>query len=372
MTLRIASTAKLADINPYIRSFYTELSNHGVQHVGTFHPSFYWLKKRWKQVDALHFQWIDYLFTPRTGPRKGDAECSRPAFSSQRELEWRDRCRLQHFSLFLNAARHLGIKIVWTLHNLSPHEGAWPMQRNGYERLAAAADLIICHDEQTHSQCLHRFPTGGKVVVMHHGNYDGVYPSPRPRNVIRSRLGIDPSARVLTCLGHIREYKGIDIACRAISHIHGQTYLLIGGKPHPTFAAELRSMIEANARAIFVPEALSDQDFADYVAISDIILLPYRQVTGSGALLAALTLGRGVVASDLPFFRDMLAGHPDAGRLFMTGSHQSLAAVTSDYLNVPPHVRELAARSLADRYAWSQTIQPVLNEISSWKKQQNH
>ena len=59
-------------------------------------------------------------------------------------------------------------------------------------------------------------------------------------------------------------------------------------------------------------EFVSDQAYSDIVAAADAVLLPYRKITGSAVLLAAWTLGRGVVASDLPYFREMADGEPES------------------------------------------------------------
>ena len=79
----------------------------------------------------------------------------------------------------------------------------------------------------------------------------------------------------------------------------------------------------------------------------------------SGALMAAATLGRGVVASDLPHFCEMLSGHADAGRLFAPADVASLATPVREYLTIPRSRRLDAARSLADECAWGKVVEPV-------------
>ena len=80
----------------------------------------------------------------------------------------------------------------------------------------------------------------------------------------------------------------------------------------------------AMAASWCVPRVLTNAEFSDAVAASDAVLLPYHAVTGSGVLFAAWTLGAGVIASDLPFFREMLESRPLGGRTFRLGDSTAL------------------------------------------------
>ena len=62
---------------------------------------------------------------------------------------------------------------------------------------------------------------------MYHGNYDGVYPAPRSRETVRREIGLDAEKPVVGCLGYIRHYKGVDIACAAMERLRGRVQLLV-------------------------------------------------------------------------------------------------------------------------------------------------
>jgi glycosyltransferase involved in cell wall biosynthesis len=72
--------------------------------------------------------------------------------------------------------------------------------------------------------------------------------------------------------------------------------------------------------------------------------------------LLALTASRGVIASDLPFFREILDGAASAGRLVTPSDPMALAEATRSYLQVPASERSAAARALADRYDWDKVV----------------
>src|SRR5262249_44459558 len=90
-----------------------------------------------------------------------------------------------------------------------------------------------------------------------------------------------------------------------------------------------------------------------------------------GLLLASLTLGRGVIASDLPYFREILGAHPGAGILFPVGSPAGLAASIQRYLAIAADERAKSARTLAETFAWEKVVVPVAEIMKGWGKRKS-
>jgi len=116
---------------------------------------------------------------------------------------------------------------------------------------------------------------------------------------------------------------------------------------------------------------LSEQEFADIVEASDAVLLPYREITGSGALLAAWTLGRGVVASDLPYFREVSKPEPDAAQFFPVENSPALAGAILEYTSIPFEVRHRAALRMAERYTWEWCVESLVQLLEDWRTKSN-
>ena len=85
-------------------------------------------------------------------------------------------------------------------------------------------------------------------------------------------------------------------------------------------------------------------------------------------MLAALSLKCGVIASDLPFFREILGDAPMAGRLFPVGNATALANTISEYLKVPKDTRQFAVSNLCEKYDWDKTVLPVVEVLNTWEK----
>lgn len=333
--------------NPYLRLFYDALEPD-VRVIEPLVVNDSWLRERAGQLDAIHLHWPETIWRSDTG---------RGALRG-----------LLGLARYLRLARTLGIRRVWTVHNVVPHEHRRALDYLGCLTVARSADLLICHSADAARAVGRRYRPSGELVVMPIGNYAGVYPQPRPRSDVLSDLGLDRDRPVVAFLGELRPYKGLDVAVDALTDLSGAVQAIIAGQPiaDAPLATALQRASTLPATVV-LPRRLSDQEFTDFAAAADVMWLPYHRVTGSSVLLAALTLGTRVVASDLPFFRQILAGHEAAGRLVPPGDARALAAATLDLLQQRAASGRDAALALAARYDWRRVIEPVAAAFARWR-----
>jgi glycosyltransferase involved in cell wall biosynthesis len=330
--------------NPYFELYHRALAAHGVDVCpGTVNDSF--LRANVGRVAAMHIQWAPEHIWRIYG--KG-------WFAQMRGVGglWR----------YLRLGRRLGVKLLWTIHDLEHLDGANWIDRRGYGLLARHADLCICHSEWCRAEVIrrHGLPPE-KVLSIPHGNYDGQYPNPRPRPQVLADWGLAPDKRTLLCFGQIRPYKGLDLALKAMTRLDAQYQLVIAGNPMVAeHAQQLQDLARNLDGAHVAARTLSDQDIADLMNAADCVLFPYRKITGSGALAAAQTFSRGVVVADLPYFREVLAPEPKAGEFFPVGDASALAETVRRFFATPLEERQAASRRLADCYAWHKVVMPVV------------
>lgn len=334
--------------SPYLELFYGALEPHGVRTDAGFMLSPRWLLRHTAPGDVVHFHWAEWLWNPNREP---------PARA------------LAKLAAFLLLAGRRGVLRAWTVHNLEPHEGGGWADRAGTRLLATLSDLVICHSEGVAEHVRRRYRPRGRVVVMPHGSYTGWFPPPRPRADVLGELGLDPEVPVLACVGYVRDYKGLDVAAAAAARLGADAQLLVAGEPHARFDIDgLRAEMDRLPRAALVERRLSEQEVADLVSASDVVLLPYRKITGSGALLTAWSLGRAAVASDLPYFREAVPASSDAGFLFKPGDPAALAEAVRRALAVPAERRGAAAAELTREYAWERVVGPVAETMTAWAR----
>lgn len=348
MTYKIASFPNYD--NPYAGLFYDALKPYKIDHVGPIKFSLEWLSENKKNLDALHIHWPEKI--------------------------WRVGSRLRNLNavlglrLFLQKAHKLGLKRIWTVHNLKPHDSYNWIDQIGHLILAQNSDLLICHSKWTIKQVRNKYSPMCPAILMYHGNYYQVYPKPRPREIVLQELDLRNDRPIVCCIGILRPYKGIEVACKAIRKLGGQVQLIIAGRQHPTMKS-LPKIDDLASSISLIPYHLTNQEFSDIISVSEAVLLPYLKISGSGVLLASWTLGRGVIASDLPYFQEILFQKANAGKLFKTGDPDSLAKLIIEYIQVPFQIRSQAALEMSQRYSWKQCIKPVAKILTEWNKEIN-
>ncbi len=342
--------------NPYFRLCHAALAKHGISVSDDLEIDLRWIKAHGDGVDAVHLHWPEYFW------RRDFTGASR----IQRAARATDSLLRLH--RFVRAARRRGVQSIWTVHNIEPHEGAYCWDRYGYRLLAHDCDVVICHSQSAARDVRDTYDPRGRVVVMPQGDPAPSYPLARSRDQVLAEMHLDPQRPVVSCLGRMRPYKGLDVACGVIERLNGRVQLIIGGVRHNELDASPILAAIGRTSGVVIDRELTDQEFADITAASDAVLLPYRAITNSAALLAALGLGRGVVTSDLPYFREILADEPDAGMVVSGWDLGTWASALLQYLERPADVRTRAALRLAARYHWDRCVEPLVDALGMQTK----
>ena len=66
----------------------------------------------------------------------------------------------------------------------------------------------------------------------------------------------------------------------------------------------------------------------------------------------------------IKFFREIICKNSNAGRLFEPGNAYDLSRSITSYLKISNQIRTESARKLAEDYAWSKVIQPVIGKMN--------
>ena len=142
-------------------------------------------------------------------------------------------------------------------------------------------------------------------------------------------------------------------------------HLLIAGRAEGRPLAEIRRTVRGLAGVGLEVGRMDAQRLADLHEAADAVLLPYTEVTGSGALLAALSQSRAVIVTPMPYFKEILAPEPDAGVIAADVSPGALVRAVELCFASNMKARNEAARRLADLYAWERVVPPVAEWLRS-------
>lgn len=217
---------------------------------------------------------------------------------------------------FVKLCRIRGSKIVLTVHDLLPHNTG-ETHRETYRKLYQMVDRIICHSDSVRQRLFADYSIPQeKVAVIPHGPFFYDLPPTDPKATLRS-FELDPGKLLVLWQGIISPYKGIDLLLDAWQHVEAAVdgvCLLIVGTGSPELLEGIREqIIRLHLKHVKLhPRYISTEELVALYRVADIVVYPYRAITTSGALATGLALGKTVVTSDLPVFRELLTDREHA------------------------------------------------------------
>ena len=214
--------------------------------------------------------------------------------------------------------RRRGVKIVWTVHNYLSHECPRPhIEKLTRVLTGRMADRVIVHSPQA-QELVHRswFIGRSRIAVVSHPHYTDVYRSGIGREEAERALGLTPTALRYVFLGAIRRYKGVLKLIDAFKRLDcADAQLLVAGKVRndEQLLEEIGCGIGGDHRIVLQPGFIADDDIQKYMAVADVVVLPYSEALTSGAAILAMSFGRPCVVPATIAFEAVL---DDQGAFF--------------------------------------------------------
>ena len=234
----------------------------------------------------------------------------------------------------LKQLRLKGVKILWTVHNLEPHDRTdSDMDRNFFKNFIRHCDAIIVQCRTGEKLLKEKYPLSREkyIRVIPHINYIDCYPNNVSRQEARKILGYSKSDFLFLSFGLIRPYKNIPLlikAFRKISRNMSRTRLLIAGAFSEDMNLKARSGIflstAASSRIKLKTEYIKDSDVQTYFNAADVSVFSYRKIFMSGAVILAQSFALPVIAPDDGCIPDYVP--PGTGFLYRRSDADDLAA----------------------------------------------
>jgi len=278
-------------LNPYVRLLQAALIEASVACSTIERLTPRTLPERTGRTMLLHLHWLELQYSAPTWAR------------SLR--------RLVGLTVALTQARQRGARLVYTVHNLNPHEEQHRALSTIASRMVTGqADALHVHDETAAAKVAQLTGSNARIHVIPHGSYIGAYPNLCTSDEARSRLNLPPDAYVFLYLGQIRSYKGIEDLITAFHSLPaGNQALLLAGNVHDAdYGRQVAAAVSGSDRIRTHLGYVDDADVQYYLNASDICVLPYRDVTTSGAAILALSFGRAIIAPAIGTFPELAGG----------------------------------------------------------------
>ena len=268
--------------NPYAGLLALEMAKRDIHlELGDYSLDKLWLKENRETCEVLHLHWLHYFYRRET-----------------LEESVRDYNRFAENLTY--AKKELGYKIVWTLHNVYPHERPFPDLDHAARLLVCElADDVLCHCNYAAGVAEKLFYRRENVHLIPHGNFIDAFPNEISRADARVTLDIDSGAFVYLFFGNARAYKGIEKVVDAFCRRAGDDanlVLMMRKAFDPNYADEVESLSEKDDRIkVYTSEFFPEADFQSYINAADICVFPFAEVLTSGSAITALSFGCPVI-----------------------------------------------------------------------------
>jgi beta-1,4-mannosyltransferase len=230
---------------------------------------------------ALHLHWLHPILADAAGARDADR-------------------LVRQFLDRIGAYRAAGGRVVWTVHNILPHETRFESAEAQLSaEVAARSDVIhvLAGGTRKFVAPYYDLPAD-RILHVPHPSYRGAYQDHVSRLDARHELGLMPDELVLAVVGAIRPYKGLNELMDAWAQVdlEGPRRLLIAGASTEDAANEaLVTRAAVDPRIIIDPRKIPADEMQLFLRAADVVVLPYRRSLNSGALMLALTFGLPVI-----------------------------------------------------------------------------
>jgi glycosyltransferase involved in cell wall biosynthesis len=282
------------DRNPYQRLLYEELERLGcqVRYIGDATPSrtlnllllpVQVMAGRIAGARVVHLHWVFCFALPLSD-----------RFPVLRRLAqvW--------FQFWLSLVRLLDMRLVWTAHNVLPHSQVFADDVAARKRLVDHSDLVFVHSVSVLAELSALGAEPKRSVAIRH---------PPLGSGAEVPLRVPPSderPREFLFFGNVTEYKGVEELLAAYCALPAQIHagLTIAGQ---CADPELRTRLAATRSLRLRLERIPEDEIAELMTGTDVVVLPFRRVTTSGSAVLALAHGKPLIVPELPGLSELPA-----------------------------------------------------------------
>ena len=294
-------------------------------------------------IDVLHLNWPQYVY-----------------YDDDRDVMER---RMRDLVASMELARKLGYKIVWTAHNLYPHNRTHRAIDHEFRlQICRLATALIVHCDVAAAAVQQHFGRQHNLFVIPHGHFIGVHKSDVSREEARRTLGIPANDFVYGFFGNLLPYKGVERLIDCFRQLEAaDAWLLIAGGGRHEYLETIDRHVGELARVLLrttFPKA-PNEDLLLVLQAADVIVLPFVSTMTSGTLILALSWSKPVIAPAIGCLP--MTTQPQAGILFKPDEAGSLQRAMQEIRNRDLATAAQAAFSSVSHLDWDGIAQRTVD-----------
>lgn len=217
------------------------------------------------------------------------------------------RCffRLSFFALMIIFLKIRKTKIVWTVHNLHPHNNIHPQIYvfvlrflsnflDGVTNFSTYSKLLV-HNEFPFIKCIPSY-------IIPHALYDyNKCPTAQKINHLKQTLALKDQAKLALFFGRIDHYKDIERLITEFKKLSPKFYQLaiVGPCSNVDLLSHLKAMSSECDNIVILETFFPEEDLASLFSLVDLTILPFKKILNSGSVMLSLSFGKPVLVPAL-------------------------------------------------------------------------
>ena len=312
-TPRILSFYPEANNNPFQQLLYREASQFSFVTLG-FSNFKHLGRLNWGGDSWIHLHWLKKILQEATSA------------ASAKKL-------LKDFTTRVKRLKDNGHRILWTVHNVFPHEMKFQEEEIELSSfLAEEASAVHVMTKDTKKRCSPYFNLEeSKMFFTPHPLYEGIYPDFFSKEEARYQLSLSDE-RIFLIFGALDPYKKVHkfldgLEKKSNSCSQKNLYLLVGGVSSQEYLNELENLAsQVRARVKIIPKKISVEQVSFYFKACDAVIIPYEETLNSGVVALAASFEKlvlckkfsgatAILGEDYPYFLESFEEKELIGKL---------------------------------------------------------
>lgn len=301
-TPRILSFYPEAHNNPFQQLLYREASQFSFVTLG-FSNFKHLGSLNWAMDSWIHLHWLKKILQDATSA------------ASAKKL-------VKDFSRQIRQLKDNGHRILWTVHNVLPHE--MKFQEEEIQLSSFLAEEVSCihvMTKDTKKRCDPYFKIEeSKIFYTPHPLYEDIYPDFFSQEEARYQMSLSDE-RIFLIFGSLDPYKKIhnfleNLEKKANSCSQKNLYLLVGCPSSKAYLNELENLAsQVRAKVKIIPKKISMEQVSLYFKACDAVVIPYAETLNSGVIALAASFKKlvlckkfsgatAILGDNYPYFLD--------------------------------------------------------------------
>lgn len=249
-------------------------------------------------------------------------------------------------------------KCVALAHNVLPHE-----KRIGDRSLSnyfiKAMDGFLVLSESVKKD-LESFDYKKPVRLSPHPLYDH-FGELENRELALKKLNLEADWNYLLFFGFIREYKGLDLALRALASPKLQKLklkLIVAGEFYSDSKSylDLVKTLNISDRVIFHSNFITDSHIPTYFSVADLVVQPYKNATQSGVTQVAYHFNKPILVTNVGGLPELVP-HQKAGYVSSLDPEEIASHILDFYTQEREKEFSDNIREFKKKYSWELFVQ---------------